>query len=224
MLDDTKRWNIVHKRTHEEGDDGHSVYAEEKENLFPRGSVVCELGGGTGDDALYFLRKGHSVILFDISDFALKVAQKKAKNEGLEKGLIVRQVDFGLHELPLNNDSVDVAYSRISLNYFPTEETVGIFSAIFKSLKQGGTAYVTLKSQDDEEEMEYLRESAVEYEPGVFIENGQLRSRFSVEELKDMLAKAGISNYQVNSYREQLGPDKKDHRQVLLLNEIVFTK
>ena len=224
MLDDTKRWNIVHKRTHEEGDDGHSVYAEEKEKLFPRGAVVCDLGGGTGDDALFFLRKGHSVILFDISDFALKVAQKKAKDEGLEKRLVAKQVDFGLHELPLNNDSVDAAYSRISLNYFPTEETVDIFSAIFKSLKQGGNAYITLKSQDDEEEMEYLRESAVEYEPGVYIENGQLRSRFSIDELKDMLAKAGISNYQAHPYKEQLGPDKKDHRQILLLNEIVFTK
>jgi ubiquinone/menaquinone biosynthesis C-methylase UbiE len=224
MLDDTKRWNIVHKRTHEEEGAVYSVYAEEKEKLFPRGSVVCDLGGGTGDDAIYFLRKGHRVILFDISDFALKVAQKKAKDEGLEKVLVAKQVDFGLHELPLNNDSVDIAYSRISLNYFPTEETIGIFSAIFKALKPGGSAYITLKSQDDEEEMEYLRESAVEYEPGVYIENGQLRSRFSVEELKDMLAKAEISNYQVHPYKEQLGPDKKDHRQVLHLNEIIFTK
>jgi ubiquinone/menaquinone biosynthesis C-methylase UbiE len=224
MLDDVKRWDVVHRRSHEEGDDGHSVYAEEKEKLFPRGAIVCDLGGGTGDDALYFLRKGHSVILFDISEFALKVAQEKANAQGLEKHLVAKQVDFGLHELPLNENSVDVVFSRISLHYFPREETVGLFAAIFRVLKPGGSAYLTFKSDEDEEEMEYLRESAVEYEPGVYIENGQLRSRFSIEDLKDMLSKAQVVNYQVHPYKEELGPDKKGHRQILQLNEIVIGK
>lgn len=222
--EDINRWNKVHKRKHEEGNDGHSVYAEEKEALFPRGCVVCDLGGGTGDDALYFLRKGHVVILLDISDFAINIAEKKAKDNGFEKSLVTKQIDFGLHELPLNDNSLDVAYSRISLNYFPGDETIWLFSAIYKALKPGGYAYLTLKSDQDTEEMEYLKEAAVEYEPGVYIENGQLRSRFTVEQLKDMLSRSGIQNFGVHPYNEQLGADKTGHKQILHLNEIIFTK
>jgi len=48
---------------------------QEKELQFPNGSVVVDLGGGTGEDALYFMQTGHSVVLFDISEYALKVAK-----------------------------------------------------------------------------------------------------------------------------------------------------
>lgn len=223
MLDDAKRWDAVHQRISAD-DDTHSVYAEEKEKLFPRGSVVCDIGGGTGDDAIYFLKHGHSVVLFDISEFALKVAQKKAKERGVAGSLVAKQIDFGLHKLPLKDDSCGIVYSRISLNYFPKDETIAILKAIYDALKTGGSAYITLKSHEDEKEMEYFRNNCVEYEPGVYIDNGQLRSRFSVDELKEMLPQAGISNFQVHPYKEAVGTKKSDYQQVLLLNEIIFTK
>src|SRR4030067_1951228 len=133
VIDDAKRWDIIHQRTSKVSD-RHSVYAEEKEKLFPRGSIVCDLGGGTGDDAIYFLRNEHKVIILDISLFALKVAQEKAKKNNLDGNLVTHQVDFGLHKLPLKANSCDVIYSRISLIYFPKNETVEIFKAIFESL------------------------------------------------------------------------------------------
>lgn len=222
--DDLKRWDKIHQRTSQE-EGKYSVYAEEKEKLFPRNSVVCDLGGGTGDDAIYFLRKGHRVILFDISEFALKAVQKKAKEAKITSGLIVKQVDFGLHKLPLKDYSIDVAYSRISLHYFPKDETIGIFRAIYTALKDGGSAYLTFKSPEDREEMEYFQNNAVLYEPEVYIESGQLRSRFAIDSLKEMLALAGIVDYQVHLYKESLGMSKTGERQVLLLlNEVIFTK
>ena len=53
MLDDAKRWDLIHQQS--EDDTVHSHYAEEKEKLFQRGSLVVDLGGGGGQDALYFL-------------------------------------------------------------------------------------------------------------------------------------------------------------------------
>src|SRR3989304_8403738 len=97
MNDDAKRWDLTHKKINESEADGHSNYAQEKEKLFPRNAIICDLGGGSGSDAIYFLKNGHRIILLDISQFALEVAQKKAKELGLEKGLVVRQIDFGLH-------------------------------------------------------------------------------------------------------------------------------
>ena len=219
-MDDSKRWDVIHQKTHHELK-GPSIYARERENLFPRGSLIVDLGGGTGEDAIYFLQKDHSVVLLDISDFALKIAQDKAKANNLSERLAIRKVDFGLHQLPIKDDSVDIAYSRISLHYFESEHTIKIFQDIYKMLKTGGKAFLTFKSPEDVKEMEYLKNVAVEFEQNVYIENGQLRSRFSKEQLENFLKQAGINEFRVEAYQEKLanGDDS-----ALLLNEIVCEK
>src|SRR3989304_4329281 len=141
-MQDAKHWDEVHKRIHKETK-SESKYAQDKEKLFPRNAVVVDLGGGTGNDALYFLQKGHRVILLDISEFALTTAQEKAKASNLGAKLVARQVDFGLTNLPLKDDSVDVFYSRISLHYFPADQTVRIFQDIYRALRSGGSAFLT---------------------------------------------------------------------------------
>lgn len=223
MVDDVTRWNTVHQKIHKDHEN-HSVYAQEKEKLFPRGSIVCELGGGTGSDAIYFLKQGHSVIVLDISDFALEITRNKAKNLGKANKLVTKHMDFGLHELPLKDNSVDIAYSRLSLHYFGKTKTAQIFSDIYRFLKPGGVAYLTFKSPDDEKEMERLETLGTVYEDNVFIENGQLRSRFTVEQLKSIVASGGITNFQVNPYREMLGVEGTGNHQIILQNEVIFAK
>jgi ubiquinone/menaquinone biosynthesis C-methylase UbiE len=221
--DDAKRWDVIHKKTHKEII-GPSAYAQEKEKQFPRGSVVCELGGGTGADAVHFLKNGHSVILLDISDFALKVVQKQAQEAKVAERLKVVQTDFGLHALPLSDNSVDIAYSRISLNYFGRKQTTFLFTDIYRILKPGGRAFITLKSPDDAKEMEYLERTATVYEPNVYIDSGQLRSRFTKEHLQEMLQQAGVTDFGIVPYQEDLGPSEKGDGLILYVNEVVFTK
>lgn len=223
MLDDAKRWDELHKNIRGDGQK-YSRYAQEKEKLFPRGSLVLELGGATGEDAEYFIRNGHSVVLLDISSFALVEAEKRIKKAGLSEKLVTRQADFGLHKLPVKDNSCDVVYSRISLNYFPRDHTTKIFRNIYSVLKSQGKAYLTFKSPDDKDEMEYLKRACSEYEPDVYIDGGQLRSRFAISDLQSLLKKADIADYQVHSYKEVLEQKNKGHENVLLLNEVVFTK
>ena len=185
---------------------------------------MVDLGGGSGADAVYFLKQGHSVVVLDISAYALEVAKRRAKDAGLADKLIAKQADFGLHKLPLKDNSVDVAYSRISLNYFPQDQTTVIFNDINRMLKPGGKAYLTLKSPLDKKEMEFIKNTSVEYEPNVFIQNGQLRSRFTDDQLKTMLKNAGVEQYSVQPYKESLGVNDKGYNPELLVNEIVFTK
>ena len=86
-INDAERWDTIHQKTHKQ-DNFPSSYAKEKEKLFPRSSLIIELGGGTGEDAIYFLKQGHSVVILDISEFALRVAEEKAKRLSLmEHGL-----------------------------------------------------------------------------------------------------------------------------------------
>jgi ubiquinone/menaquinone biosynthesis C-methylase UbiE len=222
MVDDVARWNFIHQKTHKK-ESTQSRYAEEKEKLFPKGCLVCELGGGAGYDALYFLKQGHSVVLFDISDLALSIAQEKAKEAGLESRLATRHIDFGLHDLPVKDESTDIVYSRIALHYFESSHTIKIFKDIHRILKPGGTAFLTFKSPKDVAEYDRLKKTATLYEPNVFIENGLIRSRYTIEQLEDMLKKAGISHYDVHDYQENLTSEGQQG-QILLLNEVVITK
>ncbi len=222
MIDDVSRWNFIHQKTHSL-DLAHSQYAEEKEKLFPRNCLVADLGGGTGYDAIYFIKQGHSVVLFDISDVALALAQQKAQEMGFADRLATRQIDFGLHDLPVKESSVDAVYSRISLHYFESTHTIKIFKDIYRILKPGGSAYLTFKSPKDTTEIERLQKSATIFEPNVYIENGLIRSRFTVEQLQQMLGQASVPNARVAEYAETLpGGDSQTH--TLHLNEVIFTK
>jgi ubiquinone/menaquinone biosynthesis C-methylase UbiE len=223
MLDDASRWDIIHQKTYQQGSEPSS-YAKQKEKLFPRGSLIVELGGGTGADAAYFLQQGHSVVLLDISTYALKVAKERAKKDEVGEKLVVKQVDFGLHQLPIKDSSIDIVYSRISLNYFGSKQTIKIFTDISRMLKPGGTCYLTFKSPKDKAEMEYLKNSASLYEPNVYIEHGQLRSRFTTEQLKLMLSEAGISEFSVEPLRELLPANEEGNQPTLYVNEVMFTK
>lgn len=223
MVDDAKLWDAIHQKIHK-ANEWHSIYAEEKEKLFPRSSLIVDLGAGTGADAVYFLKKNHSVVALDISEFALKITHEKAKIAGLSKNLVTKQVDFGLHSIPVKDTSVDVVYSRISLNYFGNKHTTIIFKDIYRILKLNGIAFISLKSPDDLVEKEYLEKSASVYEPNVYIEGGILRSRFTREQLTEMLGRAGIASFEVKPYKENLGGRREGHHPTLFVNEITFKK
>src|SRR4030042_4917821 len=220
-------WDDIHAKLHEEIL-RHSSYAEACEKLFTKNSVVCDLGGGLGFDALYFVKKGHSVVVLDISNFALNHAKQLANEENLGKKFLVKQVDFGLGKLPLKDKTFDIAYSRIGLNYFPYRETQIIFLEIQRILKPGRTAYLILKSPEDNEEMKFLSEHTVKMEDGVFIEGQQIRSRFTVPQLENMLNEIGIKEYKVRPYQEKDITSKDEDNifknRPVFLNEVTFRK
>lgn len=222
MIDDVKGWDLYHQKNYQE-EVVHSQYAEKVESQFPRGSLILELGCGTGADAIFFLQKGHRVIALDISEFALKVLKERAESAGFSQKLALRQADFSLHLLPVKDSSVDIVYSRISLNYFGSDETAEIFKDIYRVLKPGGKAFLTLKSPDDQAEMTYLEENATLYEPNVYIEGGIIRSRFTVAQLKQILASAGIEG-SVSPFQESLTKRGGGYQPILYVNEVTFVK
>jgi ubiquinone/menaquinone biosynthesis C-methylase UbiE len=223
VIDDATRWDNINKKTfHPSHRESH--YAEEKEKLFPRGSLVVDIGGGAGEDALYFLKKGHSVIFLDISPEALRVAEEKVKAENLLSKIVFKRLDYGLERFPVKDSSVDVVYSRLSLHYFDRQHTIRLFADIFRILKNGASAYLSFKSPEDKEEIEYLENISTVYEENVYIENGILRSRFTKNQLEEILQSAGITDFNVSPFTESLAGRRTDHRQTLYLNDIVFKK
>lgn len=206
-----------------------SAYAIEKEQVFPKPAIVCDLGGGSGADSLYFASKGHRVDLVDISNIALARASEAAKKKGFADKVKVYQADLGEGALPLATARFDVVYSRLALHYFKSDILQKLLTEIYKLLKPNGTAYITVKSPDDKAEMDYLVKQSVEVEDGVFDEGGYIKTRYSLQQLKDILSKAGIpsSETSVDKYTEDLGGRKdkvKSGNTQLTVNQITLHK
>lgn len=205
-----------------------SNYAVDKESSFPTNSIICDLGGGDGADSFYFLKEGHLVQLFDISDSALNTAKVRAERENFESKLITTQIDLAIDQIPVEENFFDILYSRLSLHYFPRVRMAEIFRDIYRVLKTGGSAYIVVKSPEDKREMDYLRSNSKETEEGLFIdEEGMIKTRFSKEQYKKILDQAGIINFEINDYVEKFGDQKtyvKSKADELLYIEIVIKK
>lgn len=219
----TKIWDNSHENIPLDKD--FSRYAESQK--LASGLNTCDLGGGTGADTIFFAKQGHRVALYDISPLALSRAQIKSKELGLKIKTV--QSDFGSDWFTLPVNAFDFLYSRLALHYFPSAQLAHILAKIYSSLKESGKAKITLKSPVDEKEMEFLKSTSVELEPGVFSEEGQIKTRFDLAQLKAILQKTGIpeSSYSVAEISEDLGGRTdaiKSGNKVMVLNEITITK
>ncbi len=204
-----------------------SAYAELREPDFPRKSVICDLGGSVGTDTIYFLQNGHSVFLLDISGQALQTAVQNAHKLSLNSQLTTKQVDLDDGKLPLDDKSIEILYSRLALHYFNKQKSIEIFKEIYRVLKDDGQAYIVVKSPNDEKESRFLQQTAVEIEDSVFDDKGQIKSRFNKQQWEAILQAAGIKNFEIKSYTEDLserGDQTKSGNYRFVLIEILFKK
>jgi ubiquinone/menaquinone biosynthesis C-methylase UbiE len=227
MIDLQDFWNKNSARIPDEK--GHSLYAAEKEAEFPRNALVCDLGGGTGTDSMYFAEKEHNVVLVDIADEPLAKAKIQADKLGCADKLKTVQCDFSFGKLPLDSDYFDIVYSRLALHYFESSVLSQLFAEIYRVLRSGGQSYLTLKSPDDAAEMDFLATTAVEQEKGVFNEAGRIKTRYTIERLQEILTNTGLSpsNFRVTAYTEKLGNSNdivKSGQKEFIVNEVVITK
>lgn len=219
-----KLWNQSHKKIPR--DKISSVFARDNEKLFPRSCVVCDLGGGTGSDALYFLEKGHVVWVVDISKLALKIVVEKSNELKLKQNLTTVQVSFSENFSELPSEKFDVVYSHLALHYFSREQTLKILMQIRRILKKDGNCFISIKGAEDLKEMDWLKNNSVETEEGVFNDHGKIKSRFTIKQWTDMIKDVGISNYTVKTYIEDFSGRNdiiQSGSQIQTLTEIFFT-
>ena len=80
---------------------------------FPTGSALLELGGGTGEDAVFLAARGRRVLLTDASPAMLHCARRKVEVAGLGDRVLLHQAD--LEHLPdLPSAPYDGAYSNFA--------------------------------------------------------------------------------------------------------------
>jgi ubiquinone/menaquinone biosynthesis C-methylase UbiE len=57
--------------------------------VFPRGSRLIDIGGGTGEDAEWLIREGRDVLLTDVSPAMVRVAEEKLRPLGAETPRVI---------------------------------------------------------------------------------------------------------------------------------------
>lgn len=102
-----------------------------------RGTVL-DAGCGTGEHALYFAQQGYEVLGVDISPLAIKKAQEKALERGLNATFQVADA-LALQELGRTFDTVT---DSGLLHNFSDEERVLFVKGLTSVLKPGGTFFL----------------------------------------------------------------------------------
>ncbi len=107
------------------------------------GGKLLELGGGTGTDALFFLRAGFEVHVVELTETGSAYLRKKAPEAVVYTG-DMRKI---LPKLP--SSEFAVVYSNLALHYFTSRDTAEIFKNIHRVLTPGGILAFSVKSTSD---------------------------------------------------------------------------
>ena len=106
----------------------------EKEKL-----KILELNCGTGEDAIWFAKKGHTVLATDISEKMLEVTEQKVKANNLSDRIQTKRIDLSKRENLILNDEFDLIFSNFGgINCLPFDDLFKLPESLFRLLKPGG--------------------------------------------------------------------------------------
>ncbi len=167
----------------------YPVIAEDiiKKTGITQGKCI-DLGTGTGKLGLAIadLNTNMNVVLYDISDEILTIADKNIQNRHL-----VSTKQGAVENLPFTDNSMDLAISRGSLYFW--NDKVQAFKEIYRILRPGGYAYIgggfgTTKLMHQIEEK--MKKTNSEWFKG----RNERKTTFTPEYLTNITKKADIPN------------------------------
>jgi len=73
---------------------------------------ILELNCGTGEDAIWFAKKGHTVLATDVSEKMVEVTQAKIEKFDLSDKIVVKQLDINKIEKVSTTNNFDLVFSN----------------------------------------------------------------------------------------------------------------
>lgn len=142
--------------------------------------TLLDVGCGNGKDSLYFAQKGIHVTSVDFSGAAIEQLKQMIAGKGLSN---ISAIKKDITDLNIDDNSFDVVYAHLSLQYFDDEVTTKVFDRLYRILKPGGMIFIRCKSTDDR-----LYGQGEKIRDDMFIK-GHTRHFFSKQYLSVKLAK-----------------------------------
>lgn len=144
-MSDEEYWNTKWEKAERVSVSNYAkrCYAQMENNDY---QTLLDVGCGNGKDSLYFAKKGIHVTAIDFS----RTAIEELKQIIAEKGLLnISAIRKDIIDLDIGDNSFDVIYAHLSLQYFDDEITTKIFDELHSILKPGGMIFIRCKSTDD---------------------------------------------------------------------------
>jgi ubiquinone/menaquinone biosynthesis C-methylase UbiE len=164
-----------------------------KEDYSITKGTCIDVGGGPGYLAIELAKITELTIsALDINPFALRIAQKNIEKAGVSER--VKTIEADVHKMPFPDGSADLVVSRGS--YLFWKDKVTAFKEIYRILKPGGMAFVGggMGNLISPEEREKIRAEMEKKKIGPPKE-----LEVSLQELSEILRKAGIPNYKITT-------------------------
>jgi SAM-dependent methyltransferase len=174
---------------------------------------VVDIGCGKGRNSLYLARQGFEVYAMDYVqeaiDFAIQLSKEKNLNERIhfDNALIDSRWQF-------ENEFFDAAVDCFSSIDIETVEGRKICrDEIYRTLKLGGYAFVSVVSAEDELEQEMMRKSPGSEKNSAVWPNGKFQKNYDEHELKIF-----YSNFNIVEFKKVQKPAFKLDRKYTATN------
>lgn len=159
------------------------------------GKSVLDLGSGTGRNAFYFAELGAgSVLGYEISDTANKLAKERAEQAGLSSQLKYRKQDMGT-AFPIADESIDIILDITSSNSLDERGRASYLCESYRVLRPGGIFFVKALCKDGDQNAKNLLKMSPGGEADTYyMKELDLYERvFSREDFVRMYGDAGFS-------------------------------
>lgn len=146
-MDNKLYWTNKHKKySTEEWITKPTIFSKFALNYFPKKGKLLDLGAGQGQDSRFFSEIGYEVTATEYSETAVELAIKNKPE--LKINYLVHDLN---DSLPFENESFDVVYSHLSIQFFDNQTTETIFKEINRILKTGGVLAIMVNTKNDPE-------------------------------------------------------------------------
>lgn len=113
-------------------------------NFFKKSSIICDIGAGTGDYSVNLAKNCHIMLHCDLDLKGITISQAKAKSKGINN-IFFLLCDY--FKLPLNNKSIDLAYSIDVIENGKDHDTK-LMNEISRVVKNNGTLLLDCHSKE----------------------------------------------------------------------------
>jgi ubiquinone/menaquinone biosynthesis C-methylase UbiE len=114
-------------------------FLRKEEGISLNSLKILDLGSGTGRNSYFFAEMGNSVTGLEISKKAIEIAEKNAKDTGLD--ITYKKQSIG-EKFPIEDDSIDIALDITSSNSLTEAERENYLKETQRVLKTGGYFFV----------------------------------------------------------------------------------
>lgn len=180
--DQSPLWEQIHQQHSFTGHTSATSLAKSFVRRLPPAQSLLELGCGSGEDAVFFSRNGHSVIATDFSSCVIDFASQRYSGES---GVIFQKQDLR-EALNFRDRQFDGVYARLSLHYFSEARTRLIMAEIARVLKPGGRLLFMCKATADS-----LFGLGDLIAPNTYCYQGHVRHFFDITYTSELLASEG---------------------------------